>query len=91
MSRLSNSIAVISPACVAGKALVQHRRRQEFEIPDPKLAAFVDEDDLEIEIRSKIVALLQVFHTDPLSLRENTCNILGARGVPCAASTYCIK
>src|SRR6267142_3176912 len=54
----------------ATDASVQHRRRQEFEIPDLKLAAFLKKNGLEIEIRIKILALLQVFHADPLSLRH---------------------
>ena len=37
---------------------VHHRRRQEFEVADLQLAAFFDENDLEIEIRIKILALL---------------------------------
>jgi hypothetical protein len=30
--------------------LVHHGRRQEFEVADPKLAAFIDENDRELEI-----------------------------------------
>jgi hypothetical protein len=57
MPRISNSIAVISPACVEGKALVQHRRRQEFEVPEFQLAAFIDKHNFEVEVRIEILAL----------------------------------
>ena len=57
MSRRSNSFAVISPTCVAGRALVQHRGRQEFEIPDLQLTAFIDKHNLEVEVGIKILAL----------------------------------
>jgi hypothetical protein len=57
MSRLSNGIAVISLTCLAGKALVQHRGRQEFEVADLKLAAFIDEHNFEVEVGIEILTL----------------------------------
>src|ERR1043166_3655885 len=51
-------------------ASVPYGRRQEFKVADLKLAGFIDENDLEIEIGIKVLTLLQVFHTDPLSLRH---------------------
>ena len=51
-------------------ASVPYRRWQEFEVADLKLAAFFDENDLEIKIWIKIFALLQFFDADPFSLRR---------------------
>ena len=51
------------------RASVHNRRRQEFEVGDLELAAFIDENDLEIEIRIEILALLQVFDADSLCRR----------------------
>jgi hypothetical protein len=116
-----------------------------IEVADLQLAAFLDENDLEIEIRIKIVALLQLFYADSLCRcylssscgdssvwiwprklarrisaginqalpdgkhgvhraelflccagskrrdQSKTRAAFWARGVPCAASTYCIK
>jgi hypothetical protein len=50
----------------ATDASVHDRRGQEFEVPDLQLAALLDENDLEIEIRIEIVALLQLFYADSL-------------------------
>ena len=49
---------------------VPNRRRQEFEVSDLELAPFFNKNNLEIEIRIKIAALLQLVYTDALSLRN---------------------
>src|SRR5215471_11113339 len=54
---------------VYSDASVPYGRRQEFEVTDAKLAAFFDENQFDIEIRIKVLALLQLFYADPLSLR----------------------
>ena len=51
-------------------ASVPYRRWQEFEVANLKLAAFFDEDDLEIKIWIKVFVLLQFFDADPFSLRH---------------------
>src|SRR4029453_12582646 len=47
---------------------IHYRRRQEFEVADLELPSFVDENDLQIEIRIKIVALLQLLDADAVLL-----------------------
>ena len=49
-------------------ALVHHGRRQEFKVADLELAVFFDENDFEIEVGIKILALLHLLHADALSL-----------------------
>lgn len=44
--------------------------RQKFEIPDLQLPAFFDQNDLDVKIGIQATVLLQVFHTDSLSLRH---------------------
>jgi len=59
MSRLSNSIAAISATFGVGNdASIHHRRRQKFEVANLQSPAFIDENDLEIEIGIEILALL---------------------------------
>jgi hypothetical protein len=55
---------------LATPASVHDGRRQEFEVTDRELAAFFDENDLEIEIGIKIFLLLQLFHANALLLRS---------------------
>ena len=45
---------------------IHHGRRQEFEVADLQLAGIIDENDLEIEIGIKILALLQLFYAESL-------------------------
>ncbi len=51
-------------------ASVHHGRRQKLEIADLELAGFFDENDLQIEVRIKILVLLQFFHRDALPLGD---------------------
>ncbi len=65
-------------------ALVHNGRRQEFEIAHLELTVLFDQNDLDVDC-----SLLRRFKTS--GSVENTWSILGARGGPCAASTYCIR
>ncbi len=59
-----------STSMSATTASAHHGRQQKLEIADLELAGFFDENDLQIEVRIKILVLLQFFHRDALPLGD---------------------
>src|SRR5262245_50882593 len=66
---------------------VHDRWRQEFEIADRKLAVFFDENDLEIEVWIKVLALFQFFYGDSLCRGHLLKFLRGQFGVDLPAQT----
>jgi hypothetical protein len=64
-----------SASMTATTTSVHYGRRQKLEIADLELAGFFDENDLQIELRIKILVLLRFFHRDAVLL-SNICKFL---------------